>query len=164
MSNIILIGMPASGKSTIGVVLAKTLGMSFVDTDLIIQSNQGKLLQNIIDDDGLETFLEIEQQAITELYCDNTVVATGGSAVLRKNAMEHLKSLGKIIYLYVECDVLEKRLDNIATRGIACKKGESACDIFKVRKPFYEEYADITIQTIDSSVEKTVEQILDNIK
>lgn len=164
MSNIILIGMPASGKSTLGVVLAKTLGMSFIDTDLIIQSNQGKLLQNIIDDDGLETFLKIEQQTIIDLYCENTVVATGGSAVLGKDAMEHLKSLGKIIYLCVECDMLEKRLEDIATRGIACKKGESICEIFKVRKPFYEEYADITVQTTGNSVEKTVEQILDNIK
>jgi len=164
MSNIILIGMPASGKSTIGVVLAKTLGMSFIDTDLIIQSNQGKLLQNIIDDDGLEAFLQAEQQAILSLNCNNTVIATGGSAVFSKSAMEHLQSIGKIIYLYVECDVLEKRLNNIATRGIACKKGEHPCDIYKSRKPFYEKYADIIVKTTDNSVERTVEQILDTIK
>ncbi|MEG1820424.1 MAG: shikimate kinase, partial [Oscillospiraceae bacterium] len=120
MNNIILIGMPASGKSTIGVVLAKTLGMDFIDTDLIIQSNEHKLLQNIIDTQGLDAFLEAEQKAILSLNCENTVVATGGSAVLCESAMNYLKSIGKVIYLYVECNVLEKRLHNIETRGIAC--------------------------------------------
>ncbi len=164
MNNIILIGMPASGKSTIGVVLAKTLGMNFIDTDLIIQNNEDKLLQDIIDENGLETFLEAEQRAILSLDCKNTVIATGGSAVLLEQAMNHLQSLGKIFYLHVDCDILEKRLSDIETRGIACKKGETPCDIFKVRKSLYEKYADVTIKTHDNNVEKTIEQILYNMK
>lgn len=163
-NNIILTGMPASGKSTVGVVLAKTLGMSFVDTDLLIQNNEGKLLQDIIDQKGLEAFLDAEQKAILSLSCKNTVIATGGSAVLVPKAMEHLKNIGKVFYLYVDCDVLEKRLENIATRGIACEKGETPCDIFKARKPFYEKYADITIDTTNDNVEKTLEKIINNLK
>lgn len=163
-NNVILIGMPASGKSTVGVVLAKTLGMGFVDTDLLIQNNEGKLLQDIIDQKGLKAFLDAEQRAILSLDCKNTVVATGGSAVLVPKAMTHLKSIGKVFYLYVDCDILEKRLNDIETRGIACEKGETPCDIFKARKPFYEKYADITIKTANNNVEETVEEILNNLK
>lgn len=161
MSNIILVGMPASGKSTIGVILAKTLGMSFIDTDLIIQKNEGKLLQEIIDKQGLSEFLKAEERAILSLDCEKTVVATGGSAVLCESAMNHLKSMGKVIYLQVDCDVLEKRLYNIKTRGIACKKGESTKDIYNSRKEYYEKYADITVNTTNNSVEQTVNQILE---
>lgn len=164
MSNVILVGMPACGKSTIGVILAKTLGMKFVDTDLLIQSNEGKLLQKIIDDEGLESFLEAEQRAILALDCKKTVIATGGSAVLCEQAVNHLKSIGKIIYINVDCNELERRLHNIETRGIACKKGETIREIYNVRKPFYEKYADIIIDTADNNIEKTVKNIIDKLK
>lgn len=163
MMNIVLIGMPASGKSTVGVILAKTLGMNFVDTDLIIQKNEGRLLQDIIDKDGINVFLKAEENAIVSLECKNTVIATGGSAVLCEKAMCHLKDISKVVYIYVDCEELEKRLDNIETRGIACSKGETTKDIFNSRKSLYEKYADITINSKSNNIEKTIKNILNSI-
>ncbi|MDR0314419.1 MAG: shikimate kinase [Oscillospiraceae bacterium] len=163
MNNLILIGMPASGKSTIGVVLAKTLGMDFTDTDLIIQKREGKLLQQIIDEEGLKKFLKAEQDAILSIEAENTVIATGGSAVLSDKAMRRLKDFGKIIYLYADCKILEKRLYNIETRGIAKEKNESVIEIFDKRKDLYKKYADITIEAGNFSVEQIVKIILKNI-
>lgn len=160
MKNIILIGMPGSGKSTIGVVLAKTLGMRFLDTDLIIQHNEGKLLQDIIDNEGLEAFVQAEEKAIISLKCENTVIATGGSVVLSEKSMQHLSSLGKIIYLKVSVKKLKKRIKNIKTRGIACKKGDSVETIYKKRKQLYEKYADFVVDSLDKNIEGTISNIL----
>lgn len=160
MKNIILIGMPGSGKSTIGVVLAKTLGMRFLDTDLIIQHNEGKLLQDIIDNEGLEAFVQAEERAITSLNCEKTVIATGGSVVLSEKSMQHLSSLGEIIYLKVSVKKLKKRIKNIKTRGIACKKGDSVDTIYKKRKELYEKYADFVVDSLDKNIEGTISNIL----
>ena len=159
MANIILIGMPGCGKSTVGVILAKTLGIGFVDTDLIIQQRENRLLQNIIDTDGIDYFLDCEAEAVKSFDCDNRVVATGGSVVYREDAVLHLKKNGKIIFLDVPLDEIKKRLNNISTRGIAAQKNDSIDDIYSERIALYNKYADIIIKTDGESVEKTVEKI-----
>lgn len=155
--NIILIGMPGAGKSTVGVVLAKTLGMDFVDTDLIIQQNTGRLLQDIIDVDGLPAFLAVEETILSNLSATGSVIATGGSACYSDKAMQHLKSIGKVVYLNVPCDEIIRRVKNIATRGIAVRPGRSLKDVYEERTPLYEKYADITVNC--ENVEKTVAEI-----
>ncbi len=159
MANIILIGMPGCGKSTVGVILAKTLGIGFVDTDLIIQQRENRLLQNIIDTDGIDYFLNCEAEAVKSLDCDNSVIATGGSVVYREDAIEHLKEKGKIIFLDVPLDEIKRRLNNISTRGIAAQKNDTIDDIYNERIALYNKYADIIIKTDGESVEKTVEKI-----
>lgn len=144
--NIIMIGMPGSGKSTVGVVLAKTLGYDFVDTDLLISKQQKDTLQHILDREGLDYFLKCEEQAGLSVDCNRTIVATGGSMVFSEAAMAHLKSIGKVVYLDVALEELEKRLTNIKTRGIAAKPGKTIGDIYRERTPFYEKYADVTVQ------------------
>lgn len=163
MKNIVLIGMPASGKSTVGVVLAKTLGMGFVDTDLVIQQREGRLLQDIIDSDGLTAFLSAEENAILSLDCKNSVIATGGSAVFGEKAMEKLRENGVVVFLDVPLEALIKRLDNIKTRGIAAKKGQSVELILKERFPLYKKYADFTISVQNENVETTVEKIISSL-
>lgn len=158
--NIILIGMPGVGKSTIGVILAKTLGLSFLDTDLVIQKQEGKLLQDIIDENGLEAFLDIEERAILSVKGDGMVIATGGSVVYRERAMEHLKSLGHIIYLKLHYKAIERRINNIKTRGIAMGNNKTIKDIYFERKDLYEKYADIIYSCRGQSVEDIVEGII----
>lgn len=161
MSNVILVGMPGCGKSTVGVVLAKSLGYDFTDTDLIISKRTGKKLQNLIDEDGIEKFLEVENQVGKELSCEETVVATGGSMIMNEDAMEHLKSIGKIVYVNVPLQVLKKRITNMKTRGIVFGKGETLDDVFMKRTPLYEKYADIIINVSKSnSLEQTVNKIV----
>ena len=164
MKNIVLIGMPASGKSTVGVVLAKTLGVGFVDTDLVIQQREGRLLQDIIDKDGLKAFLEIEENALLSLVCENSVISTGGSAVFGEKAMEKLKKNAVTVFIDVSPSVLEKRLSNITTRGIAAKQGESVEDILRERLPHYKKHADFTISTENENVESSVEKIVSLLK
>lgn len=146
MGNIILIGMPGAGKSTVGVILAKTLGMDFLDTDLAICRTTGKTLQSILDTEGQEAFLNLEEQVVLSLHPQNTVIATGGSVPLRPQAMEHLKKTGKVIYLKVELEELRRRLSNIKTRGIAFGPGENLDTLFAHRKPVYESWADLTVE------------------
>lgn len=164
MSNIVLIGMPGCGKSTVGVILAKTLGIGFVDTDLIIQQQEKRLLQNIIDTNGIEYFLDCEARAVKSLDCDNCVIATGGSVVYREDAVEHLKKNGKVIYLDVPLGEIKKRLNNISTRGIAAQKNDTIDDIYNERVCLYNKYADITLKLDGISVEQTVEKIVKNFK
>ncbi|MBR5202469.1 MAG: shikimate kinase [Clostridia bacterium] len=159
MANIILIGMPGCGKSTVGVILAKTLGIGFVDTDLIIQQQENRLLQNIIDADGINYFLDCEARAVKTVDCDNSVIATGGSVVYREDAIKHLKKSGKIVYLDVPLNEIKNRLNNISTRGIAAQKNDSIDDIYNERVALYNKYADVIIKTNGESIEKTVEKI-----
>ena len=159
MANIILIGMPGCGKSTVGVILAKTLGIGFVDTDLIIQQQENRLLQNIIDADGINYFLDCEARAVKTVDCDNLVIATGGSVVYREDAIKHLKKSGKIVYLDVPLNEIKNRLNNISTRGIAAQKNDSIDDIYNERVVLYNKYADVIIKTNGESIEKTVEKI-----
>ena len=161
MSSIILIGMPGSGKSTLGVLLAKALGYSFIDTDLIISRKAGKPLQRILDEDGLDRFLELEQEVGSSLDCDCTVVATGGSMVLSQPAMERLKSLGRVVYLSVPLGEIKRRVTNITTRGIAFHKNETLNNVFEQRSPLYEKYADLTVEITagDGGIERAVESL-----
>jgi len=156
--------MPGCGKSTIGVILAKTIGKLFLDTDLSIQQYTGEVLQNTINRDGIDAFLKIEENILSGLCCENTVIATGGSAVLSEKAMENLRKNGIIIYLDVPLQELKHRLNNITTRGIAMVPTETIESLYNKRIPLYNKYADITIKSDNSEIEKTVERIVDSIK
>ncbi len=158
-SNIVLIGMPAAGKSTVGVILAKVLGYQFIDADLVIQKQEHRLLKDIIKEDGLEGFIAIENNINSSLQVDRTVIATGGSAIYGKEAMDHLKSIGTIIYIRLSYETLENRLGNIRRRGVVLKKGQNLRDLYKERCPLYEKYADIIVDAEDMGVEKTMETI-----
>ena len=162
-NNIILIGMPGCGKSTVGVVLAKTLGYRFVDSDLLIQEKTGKLLYQIIEDEGLDGFNKIEEDVNASINLTSAVIATGGSAVYGQRAMEHLKEIGTVIYLEVAYPELEKRLEDIKGRGVVLRDGQTLYDLYLERTPLYEKYADIRISETGLDIEQTVEQIVDGI-
>ncbi|MCQ2477236.1 MAG: shikimate kinase [Clostridia bacterium] len=159
MSNIVLIGMPGCGKSTCGVLAAKSLCMSFVDTDLLIQQSEGMTLQNIIDGKGLDYFEECEENCLSSLNLEKSVVSTGGSAVYYDSSMNHLKKNGKVIYLKISFDEMMSRIKNITSRGIALSEGETLEQMFERREKLYEKYADIVIECDNSTVERTVQQI-----
>jgi shikimate kinase len=159
--NIVLIGMPGSGKSTVGVILAKTLGMDFVDTDLLICKREGSTLQEILDSKGLEEFLNIEERTALDTDLRGTVIATGGSVPLRDAAMEHLRKNGTIVFLDVPLPELERRISNIVTRGIAFAPGQTLADIYAIRLPIYRRWADISV--VAGSGETTTEQMVEQI-
>ena len=158
--NIILIGMPGSGKSTCGVLAAKALLKNFFDTDLLFQGLEEKRLQDIIDDDGIEYFLSAEERAILSLDINATVVATGGSVVYSDKSMEHLKKSGKVIYLHLSYDTMVDRIKNITTRGVVVKEGDSLEDMYDERLPMYQKWADVVINCDNNTVEQTVEKIV----
>jgi len=164
MKTIILIGLPGAGKSTIGVILAKTLGMNFIDTDIVMQERTGRLLQELIDDEGIDAFLAIEEDTALSLDADNTVIATGGSVVLSDRAMKHLKSKSIIIYLIISFEEMVRRLENITTRGIVLFPGQSLSDMYDQRIPLYEKYADIRIGCSDGDFERILEAVVSEIR
>ena len=147
MNNVILIGMPGCGKSTIGVLLAKLIGYDFIDTDILIQQQENKKLYKIIEEKGLEYFKKVENEVIANIDLKNTVIATGGSAIYGKEAMENLKKIGKIVYLKVSKEELISRLGNFETRGVVIEKGKTFDDLYSERVILYEKYADITISS-----------------
>jgi len=163
MKNIVLIGMPGAGKSTVGVILAKTLGRSFVDTDIVIQEHEGLLLQELIDRYGTGVFLHAEEEAVLSLRCRNAVIATGGSVVFSRRAMEHLGARGIIVYLKISCDEMERRIRNITTRGIILKKGESLREMYNDRVLLYERYADITADCTEMGFEDCMAFIIEEL-
>ena len=158
--NITLIGMPGSGKSTVGVLLAKALGLPFIDTDLLIQQREGLLLQELLDQRGLDAFLDAEEAAIRSLDCRASVIAPGGSAVCRERAMEHLRALGRVLYLRVPLPELERRIDNITTRGIAKAPGQTLADLYAYRAPLYERFAGAAVDVAGDTLEQTVAAVL----
>lgn len=160
MKNIVLIGMPGAGKSTIGVLLAKALNMFFIDTDLFIQKKENKRLQEIIKEKGIHKFLTIEEDIVLGLNTIGSVIATGGSVILSKKAMNHLKSEGLIIYLKLPYKEIEKRIYNITTRGIAMDKDKTLSEVYDERVPLYEKYADKTVLCFGKSIEETVRDII----
>ena len=160
MDNITLIGMPGSGKSTVGVLLAKALGFDFIDTDLTLQQREGALLQNILNERGTEVFLDLEQDAICSVQCKNSIISPGGSCICRERSMAHLKTLGKIVYLRLPLEELETRLNNISTRGIAMEPGQTLQDLYDYRTPLYERWADMTVDCAGQSLEETVAAVL----
>jgi len=159
-SNIILIGMPGAGKSTVGVILAKMTARNFMDTDVLIQLSEGRPLQNIVDQDGHMALRKIEETVLLGLRCDNHVIATGGSAVYSPAAMEHLQSLGVLVFLHVDLPTLESRIHNFSTRGLAKRSDQSLADLFHERSALYNEYANITIPCAGLSQEEVCERII----
>ena len=163
-NNIVLIGMPGVGKSTVGVILAKILGYQFIDTDLLIQKREGKLLRETIAEKGLEGFLEVENQVNSQLTAKNSVIATGGSVVYGREAMEHLREIGTVVYLKLDYRKLKYRLGNIRNRGVVIKEGQRLSDLYNERVPLYEKYADVVIDENGCNIEKTVNKIIESIK
>ena len=159
MDNIILIGMPGSGKSSVGVVLAKALGYSFLDVDLVIQEREGALLQEILDRRGMEAFLDAESRAIQALSCRRTVIAPGGSCVCREQAMAHLQGLGTVVYRALSLKEVEGRIHNLATRGIAMAPCQTISDVYRYRDPLYRRYAHLTVSADGQSLAETVETV-----
>lgn len=157
--NITLIGMPGAGKSTVGIVLAKVLGYDFLDSDLLIQKSEGMLLWQLIETQGIDGFHRIEEEINAGISVSRNVIATGGSAVYGNRAMEHLRSIGKIVYLKVSCEELSRRLGDLTRRGVTMKPGQTLEDLYQERVPLYEKYADITVDITGLSVAEAVENI-----
>jgi len=164
LSNIVLIGMPGCGKSTIGVLLAKALGMAFIDTDVVLQANEGKMLQSIIEEIGVDGFLEKEETAILGLNCERTIIATGGSVVYGKRAMEHLHEHGTVIYIRLPYAEIERRLSNLATRGVTLREGQTLEMLYQERIPLYEREADIVFDAEGSNLDQSVAALAGRIK
>ena len=160
MNNIVLIGMPGVGKSTIGVILAKVMGYEFIDSDLLIQAQEKCLLKDIIEEKGLEGFIKIENQVNSEIETSKTVIATGGSVIYGKEAMEHLDKIGTIVYISLSLDKLQNRLGNMKQRGVVLKDGQTLKSLYEERCPLYEEYADIIINSDGKSVEEVLTSIV----
>lgn len=161
--NIALIGMPAVGKSTVGVLLAKKLGFDFMDTDILIQAKEQKTLAQIIACHGMEQFLEIEKQHLLEIGCKNHVIATGGSVIYKPEAMHHLAKTCVKVYLSIELDTLKSRLSDVITRGVAIAPGKSIDDLYKERIPLYDTYADLTVHCGKMVPEQLVAAVLNSL-
>ena len=159
-SNIVLIGMPGVGKSTIGVILAKILAYHFLDSDLVIQEREGKRLHQIISEKGTEGFLKIENDVNASLNVNKTIIATGGSAVYGKEAMEHFKEIGEVVYLKADYETIRKRLGNLEKRGVALKKGQSLKDLYDERTKLYEQYADVIVDEKGLGTAETIDEVL----
>ena len=162
-NNIILIGMPGVGKSTIGVILAKLLGYQFVDADLLIQQQEKKLLKDIINERGTDGFIEVENRVNAGIVAEHTVIATGGSVVYGKEAMRHLKEIGTVVYLEVSYDTIKKRLADIKGRGVVLRENQSLLDLYKERTPLYEKYADVKVTEEHLNVEQTIERLVEEL-
>jgi shikimate kinase len=162
--NIILIGMPASGKSTVGVILAKLLGFDFIDTDLLIQREEHQRLSEIIATRGLPAFLAAEEAVCLSLQASHSVIATGGSVVYSEAAMIHLKSMGTVVYLVVDYQTLEGRLHDIQGRGVVLQPGQTLAELYAERVPLYQRYADIAVEEGQGKLEETVRAVYDSLK
>ncbi len=162
--NIVLIGMPGVGKSTVGVILAKVLGYQFVDADLVIQKEEGRLLREIIAEVGPEGFIEVENRVNSGIEVEHSVVATGGSVVYGAEAMAHLKDIGTVVYLSLPFATLDKRLEDIKGRGVVLKDGQTLEDLYEERVPLYEKYADLTVEEDGLTVEQTIEKLVAQLK
>ena len=163
-SNLIFIGMPAVGKSTVGVVVAKQLGMQFIDTDLLIQKQEKRLLREIIADVGEEGFLKIENQVNLEVNVENAVISPGGSIVYCEEAMKHFKEIGTVVYLKASYRTIKKRSRSPKKRGVVLKKGQSFRDLYNERVKLFEKYADITVCEDGYEIEQTIENVLSAVK
>jgi len=159
-SNIVLVGMPGSGKSTVGIILAKLTSRDFVDTDVLIQISEGRFLQDIVDTRGYMALREIEEKILLSLTCRNYVIATGGSAVYSQEAMQHLKSDGIVVFFSVDLATLRSRINDFDTRGLARRPDQSFADLYEERLPLYEKYADITVDCQDLSHEEVCARIV----
>ena len=156
-SNVTLIGMPSAGKSTIGVLLAKRLGYSFIDADILIQEKEGRLLKEIIAQEGMDGFLQVENRVNASIEAMRSVIAPGGSVIYGKEAMEHLKEISTVVYLKMSYEELERRVGDVVDRGVALKEGMTLRDLYDERTAYYERYADITIDEEGMTPGQTVD-------
>ncbi len=163
MNNIILIGMPASGKSTIGVVIAKRMGYQFIDTDLLIQEREGKLLRQIIEEEGAEGFLAIEDRVNREVKAEKTVISPGGSVVYCEKAMKHYQEIGTVVYLQVPFATIDERINSAAGRGVVLREGQTLKDLYEERVPLFENYADIVVKTEGQSLDESIEAVIESV-
>lgn len=161
MKNIIFIGMPASGKSTVGVVIAKRLGYDFIDTDLLIQKQENRLLKEIIADVGNDGFLAIENQVNRDLEAEHAVISPGGSVIYCEEAMEHFKEIGTIVYLKVSFETINRRISNAKNRGVVLKEGQTLRNLYEERTKLFEKYADYTISEDGLDLEETIDKVLE---
>lgn len=159
MENIILIGMPGVGKSTLGVVLAKELGYEFVDADLLIQKREKRLLKEIIEQEGIDGFMAIENDVNASIDVEKCVIATGGSVIYGVEAMEHLKSIGTVIYLKLDYKTLDSRLGSLKGRGVVLKDGQDLAALYEERVPLYEKYADVVVDEKGLDLEATLNKV-----
>lgn len=158
-ANVTLIGMPAAGKSTVGVLLAKRLGYAFVDVDLVIQEQENRLLKEIIADEGMDGFMAVENRVNASLDVQKSVIAPGGSVIYGEEAMEHLKSIGLVVYLKISFDELLKRLGDVVDRGVVLKEGMTLQDLYEERISYFEKYADITVDEEGKNLGQVVDEL-----
>ena len=164
MNNIILVGMPSCGKSTLGRMLAKELHYDFLDTDEVIIRLNGCPLRDILDAHGVDGFIRVEEEAVCTVSADNSVIATGGSVVYSEKAMEHLKAMGKVVYLKLTFEEMDRRLGDLHARGVAIAPGSTLQDLYDERTPLYEKYADITVDIINgNSVRQSLQNLLNQL-
>lgn len=159
MNNIILIGMPGAGKSTVGVILAKVMGYHFIDSDLLIQEQEQCLLKDIIERDGLDGLIAVEEQVNKSIQAEHAVIATGGSVIYGAAAMEHLRSIGTVVYIRLSYETINKRLGNIKQRGVVFREGQTLQSLYEERCPYYEKYAHIIIDAEGMDTEEVMEAI-----
>lgn len=159
--NIVLIGMPGVGKSTIGVILAKQIGYQFIDSDLIIQKQEKRLLREIIEQEGVDGFIAVENRVNASLEADKSIIATGGSVVYGEEAMHHLKGIGMVVYLKLSYKSLKKRLGSLKGRGVVLREGQTLKHLYEERIPLYEKYADLIIDEENLDIEQTLQTIID---
>lgn len=164
MSNVVLIGMPGVGKSTVGVILAKVLGYHFVDADILIQEQEDRLLREIIEEDGVDGFIKIENRVNSGIQEENAVIATGGSVVYGKEAMENLSRIGTVIYLQLDYEPLSKRLGDLKGRGVVLREGQTLSNLFDERTPLYDKYADLVVNEAGLTVEETLDAVVEGLK
>lgn len=162
-NNIILIGMPGVGKSTVGVVLAKILGYHFVDTDLVIQDKTGKLLKDLIAENGTEGFIKLEEEINAQIEAEKSIIAPGGSVIYGPKAMEHFKEIGTVVYLKASYEMIESRLSNLEGRGVVLKEGQTLRDLYNERSVLYEKYADITVDESGRNLAETAKAVVNSL-
>lgn len=162
--NLIFIGMPAVGKSTVGIVVAKRLGMRFIDTDLLIQEQEHKLLREIIAESGQDGFLKIENQVNASVEAENSVISPGGSVIYCKDAMKHFKKIGTVVYLKASYQTIKRRIRNPRKRGVVLREGQTLKDLYYERVPYFEKYADITVCEDGCRIEDTIKNVLNAVK
>ncbi len=160
MKNIIFIGMSGAGKSTLGVLLAKAMNYDFIDTDLILQTSEKRLLQEIIEEDGIKAFKQIEEQIVCDLTAEHSIIATGGSVIYSERGMRYLQNLGHIIYLHVPYKEIERRLQNIHSRGIVMEEGQTLESLYKEREQLYQQYCHTVIEVDERTIEETVDLLM----